>query len=183
MVIGLLTISLGSKCTEIKCNRNYNINCENNSSQFDYSRKYVLKTLDNMYVQSCIGCVGGVAECFDGGLQAVKDEWNGDSVTIQSNNITMNIKSIDKNLVMKTITNPKSSDNVVCLTSSDVRDCNTNLRLIIYKDSNRNEEKIYRIKSNNGTFVGIREGVLGNYILTDGFTEPNCHSIFKLDRL
>jgi hypothetical protein len=181
LTIGLLIISFSSKCSNVKCERSYNNNCNNNNVSFDYNKNYTLKTLDNKYIQSCIGCVGGLSECFDGGLNAVRDNWNGDTVKIDTNSIVMNVKSNNQKLIMKTITNPKSSNNIVCLSSTKIKDCTTNLRLIIYSDNAMSGEKLYRIKSNNDTFVGVVEGVSGNHILVDGFKEPTCNSIFKLE--
>jgi hypothetical protein len=182
MTIGLLFFVLGNKCEDRSCSKNFERNCENIGFSFDNSRNYILKTLDDKYIQSCIGCVGGLSECFEGGIQAA-DNWNGDTVKFTGDSITMNIKSNNQNLLMKTITNPKSSNNIICLTSSKTKNCNTNLKLIVYSDASKSEEKVYRIKSNNGTFIGTKEGILGNHILTDGFTEATCNTFFKVDRL
>lgn len=137
------------------------------------SSKYYLQTITGKYVQSCVGCIGGMSECFDNGIY-ISDSQNGDTVNINGNNIIMNMKN-GKSLYLKTITIPTAMNNIVCLT--DTQSCNTQFTLIPYASTNK--DTLYAIKSQDGTYLGIQKYLMDVDILADGFKIVNQQTLFK----
>jgi hypothetical protein len=137
------------------------------------SSKYYLQTISGKYVQSCVGCIGGVADCFGNGIY-ISDNQNGDTVSVSGNSIMMNTMN-GKSLYLKTISIPSASNNIVCLT--DKQSCNTQLTIIPYVSNNK--DTLYAIRSQDGTYLGVQKYLMNVDILADGFKTVNQQTLFR----
>jgi hypothetical protein len=141
----------------------------------DNSDGYYLKTLNGKFIQSCVGCIGGVADCFDSGLH-VSDQTNGDKFYFGGNNIQIKINENSNILLLKTIPLNSSSNNIICLTN--INSCNTFFTLIPYVSPD--QKTIFRILSQNGTYVGV-EDHQNELVVKDGFVMNTPNTFFLIE--